>query len=159
MSPNLMNLQSLLWIGFGEVWARKFVQTLSKTYLGDTRDRFYIGLEQVLRSKLPQTLSETLSRKIRSNTVPVHDGPLLLQDRVHFCKFPLPQVTRRVPHGLMHIVQISAAGRFSLSMGLVARRTRSSMKSRACLPRIYPMLRNSASGPEIGLPGRVFAGF
>jgi hypothetical protein len=29
-----------VWIGFGEVWTRKLVQTLSSTYLGGTRDRF-----------------------------------------------------------------------------------------------------------------------
>ncbi len=29
-----------LWIGFVEVWTRKLVQTLSKTYVGGTRDRF-----------------------------------------------------------------------------------------------------------------------
>ncbi len=28
------------WIGFGEVWTRKLVQTVSKTYLGGTRDSF-----------------------------------------------------------------------------------------------------------------------
>ena len=28
------------WIGFGEVWTRKLAQTLSKTSLGGTRDRF-----------------------------------------------------------------------------------------------------------------------
>ncbi len=29
----------------------------------------------------------------------------------------------------------------------------------ACHRKPYPMLRNSASGPEIGLPGRISAGF
>ncbi len=36
-----------LWIGFGEVWATSFRQTLPKTYFVGPRDRLKIGFEQV----------------------------------------------------------------------------------------------------------------
>ncbi len=45
------------WIGFGKVWTRKLVQTLSKAYLVGTRDRFSIGFERVFWSKVSQSLS------------------------------------------------------------------------------------------------------
>ncbi len=45
------------WMGPGDAWTRKLVQTLSKTYLGYSRERLQLGFEQILCSKLPQTLS------------------------------------------------------------------------------------------------------
>ena len=33
------------------------------------------------------------------------------------------------------------------------------LATRTFVSQVYPMLRNSASGPEIGLPGRISAGF
>ncbi len=35
------------WIGSGEFWTRKLVQTISKTYFGWPRDRSQVGIEQV----------------------------------------------------------------------------------------------------------------
>ncbi len=62
---------------FGEVWTRKLVQALSKTYLGYPRNRFEIGFEQVFWPKLPQTISKTLCLKTRSTIFPVNYGDIL----------------------------------------------------------------------------------
>ena len=71
------------WRGFGKVWSITLVQTLSKTYLGYPRDRFDIGFDQVFLSKFPQTLSKTLSRKIRSNILPVQYSDILSLSWAH----------------------------------------------------------------------------
>ncbi len=75
------------WIGFGEVWTRQLIQTLSETYLGCPRDKFYIGFEQVVWSNLPHTPSQSRSRKIMSSseseTLPQHSGNHALMCAMH----------------------------------------------------------------------------
>ncbi len=58
-----LNFEIGFCIGFGTVWTRKRVQTLSKSHLGYPRNRFQIWYEQVFWSKLPKTLSKTISQK------------------------------------------------------------------------------------------------
>ncbi len=46
-------------MGFGEVWTRKLVQTLAKTYLGYPRDRFF---EHVSGPKFPEPYQNPISK-------------------------------------------------------------------------------------------------